>query len=266
VAKKTGIDGASLIGVLNAVDEKDDSLEDLMALINVLEAYGCIDPSDHSNSEDLREKSYRITTAGENVGLLGLDNALWFLTAMGGAWDVVGASSELDKFKTQMNSLGVFDDSLLLDDDFDPFDDDNKVSPAEDSGNFEEEKEEIANAVPLPQSEVAVLTDQLRNLEPAEIAGYVSCLVADGGRRDGNTSVLAAFQLLSTAQQRVVQSSLLALERLTEVQNKFNVDESTSKVSLELATCEVVTAWTAGCSWQDGKSISVIFVIIYLLR
>jgi hypothetical protein len=163
-----------------------------------------------------------------------------------------------------MNSLSGFDDSLLLDDDFGLFDDDNKVS--EYSGNFEEEKEETTNAVPLPQSEVAVLTDQLRNLEPAEIAGYVSCLVADGGRRDGNTSVLAAFQLLSTAQQRVVQSSLLALERLTEVQNKFNVDESTSKVSLELATCEVVTAWTAGCSWQDGKSISVTFFIIHLLR
>lgn len=242
-AKDSGIDESSIIGVLNAVEEKDDSLEDLMALINVLQSYGCITPSDDSkrNLANMNAQSYRITTAGENVGLLGLDNALWFLTAMGGAWDVVGASAELDKFKNEMNNM--YDDMPLEG----LFDDD------EDMVSTPKEKEQTINTVPLPQSEASSLTDQLRNLDPEEIAGYVSCLVADGGRRDGNTSVLAAFQQLSSAQQRVVQSSLLALERLTEVQNKFSVDESTSKVSLELATCEVVTAWTAGCSWNEGK-------------
>jgi len=248
-AKDSGIDESSLIGVLNAVEDKDDSLEDLMALINVLQSYGCITPSEDSklNPDHMNAQSYRITTAGENVGLLGLDNSLWFLTAMGGAWDVVGASAELDKFKNEMNNIGIYDESSLLEGLFD--DDDDTVSAPK-------EKDEKINAVPLPQSEASSLTDQLRNLDPAEIAGYVSCLVADGGRRDGSTSVLAAFQQLSTAQQRVVQSSLLALERLTEVQNKFAVDESTSKVSLELATCEVVTAWTAGCSWSEALEMS----------
>jgi superfamily II RNA helicase len=93
-------------------------------------------------------------------------------------------------------------------------------------------------------------------LQASEIAGYVSCLVADGGRRDGNASVLAAFQQLTPAQQRVVQSSLLALERLTEVQNKYSIDENTRRVQLELGTCEVVTAWTEGCSWNEALEIS----------
>jgi superfamily II RNA helicase len=239
-AKDSGFDESSIIGVLNAAEEEDDSLEDLMALINVLQSYGCITPSDDSKRNPAHI-SYRITTAGENVGLLGLDNALWFLSAMGGAWDVVGASAELDKFKNEMNSM--YDDRTL----------DGLFDMDNDTISAPKEKEQTINAVPLPQIEASSLTDLLRNLLPEEIAGYVSCLVADGGRRDGNTSVLAAFQNLSSAQQRVVQSSLLALERLTEVQNKFSVDEGTSKVSLELATCEVVTAWTAGCSWNEGK-------------
>ena len=259
-SRSNGMDNSSLIDVLNAVEEKDDSLEDLGALIGVLEAYGCIARVDGNDptASDAQAQSYRITTAGENVGLLGLDNALWFLAAMGGAWDVVGASDELDKFKTEMNNI-VYDDSVRLKDDYGLFDDDpipNTEESKDDDEGATPNAELPSDTVSLPQSEAATLTDQLLNLDPSEIAGYVSCLVADGGRRDGNASVLQAFQQLTPAQQRVVQSSLLSLERLTEIQNKFSVDENTSKVSLELATCEVVTAWTAGCSWNEALEIS----------
>lgn len=258
--KDSGIDGSSLIDVLNVVDEVDDSLDDLLALVNVLVAFGCIRAIDDSDVVDVESQSFRITTGGENVGLLGLDNALWFLTAMGGAWDVTGASAELDKFKTEMNNIGVYDENSLFDDDAFDVEDDyglfEKPTSNQESSSREEEKEDESDIVPLPQREANILTEQLLNLTPAEIAGYVSCLVSEGGRRDGNTSVLSAFQQLTPSQQRVVQSSLLAVERLTEVQNKFSVDENTSKVTLELATCEVVTAWTEGCSWNEALEIS----------
>lgn len=258
--KDSGIDGSSLIDVLNVVDEVDDSLDDLLALVNVLVAFGCIRAIDDSDVVDVESQSFQITTGGENVGLLGLDNALWFLTAMGGAWDVTGASAELDKFKTEMNNIGVYDENSLFDDDAFDVEDDyglfEKPTSNQESSSREEEKEDESDIVPLPQREANILTEQLLNLTPAEIAGYVSCLVSEGGRRDGNTSVLSAFQQLTPSQQRVVQSSLLAVERLTEVQNKFSVDENTSKVTLELATCEVVTAWTEGCSWNEALAIS----------
>jgi len=247
--KSSGIDSSSLIDALNVVD-KDDSLEDLKSLINVLQAYGCIVPAVDDDTDDMNEQSYRITTAGENVGLLGLDNALWVLTAMGGAWDVVGASADLDRFKTEMSSLDDFGE-----DDYGIFEN-NDVKVEKASNANQGGKDSNVKDVPFPQSEAFTLTTQLRNLQPSEVAGYVSCLVADGGRRDGNTSVLAAFQQLTPAQQRVVQSSLLAMERLTEIQNTYSIDENTRRVQLELGTCEVVTAWTEGCSWNEALEIS----------
>lgn len=251
VEKSSGIDSSSLIDALNVVDDKDDSLEDLKSLIHVLQAYGCIVPTVDGDSVDMEDQSYRITTAGENVGLIGLDNALWVLTAMGGAWDVVGASADLDRFKTEMRSLDAFGED---EDDYGIFESDEEVENTANTNKGGTVRN--VNSVPLPQTEAFTLTSQLRNLQASEIAGYVSCLVADGGRRDGNASVLAAFQQLTPAQQRVVQSSLLALERLTEVQNKYSIDENTRRVQLELGTCEVVTAWTEGCSWNEALEIS----------
>lgn len=251
-AKDVGIDGSSLISVLNAVDDKDESLEDLMALINTLEAYGCIVSSQENEFDVI---SYRITTAGENIGLLGVDNSLWLLTALGGAWDQVSASSDLDKFK----NTRVDEKFLSYEDDYGLFDDDYDQDRNADMGDVVTEEDKslsYPDTIPLPQNEASTLIEQLRNLEPCEIAGYVSCLIADGGRRGGSTSVLEAFQQLSPAQQRVIQSSLLALERLTEVQNKFSVDENTSKVSLELANCEVITAWAGGCSWNEALELT----------
>uniref|UniRef100_A0A7S3PXN5 RNA helicase n=1 Tax=Chaetoceros debilis TaxID=122233 RepID=A0A7S3PXN5_9STRA len=255
-AKSNDMGNSALIDQLANAEEEDDSLEDLCALINVLQAYGCIVPTDESS--DKSSPSYRITTAGENVGLLGLDNSLWALVAMGGAWDVLEASADLDKFKAELNSLGTHDNSGLFDDfDDDPLFDDidefDNGSGKEHSAESQEVESDLT--VPLPQAEAATLVDQLRALEPDEIAGYVSCLVADSPR-GGGASVLSSFQQLSHEQQKVIQSSLLSLERLSEVQNKYSVDETARKVQVELGTCEVVTAWTAGCSWNEALEIS----------
>ena len=258
--KMNEIDNSSLINHLNNPDDVDDNLDDLKALIGVLKSYGCIaltndNGSDKSDDDDdvTKSSSYRITTAGENVGLLGLDNSLWVLAAMGGAWDVEGSSSELDKFKAELNNLGAYDENSLFDDDYDLFGPDVKDNEEEiKDTNKQEEKSSDENSVPLPQSEAAALVERLRDLEPCEMAGYVSSLVSDSSR--GNGSVLSSFQQLSSPQQRAIQSSLLSLERLLEVQNKFSVDGF--RPQLELATCEVVTAWTAGCTWNEALEIS----------
>ncbi len=239
-SKEEGIDESSLIAQLSTAEVGDDSWEDMLALVNVLESYGCIVPS--GNHDEIMSEEFKITIAGDNVGALGLDNSLWILVAMGGAWDVKGDSAKLDEFKIAMRDLDSFSDSEGID-----IDENNEFS----SEMSLSEKSEV----PLPQSEAATLVSLLRSLEPSEIAGYVSCLVSDSFR-GGNGSALTYFQNLSSTQQRVIQSSLTSLERLMEVQNKYSVDESSSKVQLELGTCEVVTAWAAGCSWNEALEIS----------
>jgi hypothetical protein len=68
---------------------KADSWIEFMALTKTLVDYGCLQPENGTNSDvgDM-EKVYGVTVAGEQVGLLGADNALWTLVAMGGAWEV----------------------------------------------------------------------------------------------------------------------------------------------------------------------------------
>ncbi len=239
-SERKGIDDSSLIAHLNNSEVGDDAWDDMLSLVNVLQSYGCIVASD--NSENLDSQSFKITIAGDNIASLGLDNSLWILVAMGGAWDVTGDSAKLDEFRMAMKNLDSFDGNF--------YEDDvslNSEAIADDKNT--------SNELPLPQLEAATLVDLLRTFEPSEMAGYVSCLVADGFR-GGNGSVVSYFQNLSPTQQKVIQSSLTSLERLMEVQNKFSVDESSSKVQLELGTCQVVTAWAAGCTWNEALEIS----------
>jgi hypothetical protein len=248
--KNIGIDKVTLLDRLNMIEDETDDLDDLRGLVNVLQDYGCIVLND-PKCTDITNQSFKITTAGENVGLLGLENALWVLAAMGGAWDVTGASAELDRFKQEISKIVDFDSDGLFEDDYtsDLFSDDDVSS----TKSQQEGIEASASTISLPQSEANSLSDWLQSMEPHEMAGYVSSLVSDS-RRD--TSVLSAFQQLTPTQQRVVQNALLASERLTEIQNKNNIDPSMSKVHLELSTCEVVTAWTEGCSWSEALEIS----------
>ncbi|KAL3823207.1 hypothetical protein ACHAXA_003486 [Cyclostephanos tholiformis] len=206
----------------------EESWSQMLAIINILEAYGCLKPSESNEEGDICPETsrYHVTSGGEHVGSLGLDNSLWQIVALGGAWDVAYKSSELDRFQ----------DSLA---------------------DFEEEdrkKEDAFSAVPKPQLEAEALVNHLCQLSASEMAGYVSSLVVDAPR--GSDSTLVSFHKLTHPQQRAVQGALLSLERLVEVQHIFGLDDTIGKCQLELCACDVVTAWASGCSWNDALVIS----------
>jgi hypothetical protein len=163
---------------------------------------------------------------------------------MGGAWDVVGTSSSLDEFKAALDDFGDDYDYDFL------FDDEKKM---EEDESMETQVEDPPSP-PKPQEEAETLLNQLLNVTPSELAGYVSCLVSEDYR--GSPSIVESFQRLQPRQQRVIQSSLLVLERLMEVQKQFSVDETSRRCNLELSNCEVVTEWAAGCTWSEALQMS----------
>ncbi|KAL9188404.1 hypothetical protein ACHAXT_006782 [Thalassiosira profunda] len=196
-------------------DSEDESWNQMLALIRILEA---------SRTHQLRRNA-----CGGHVGSLGMDNPLWQICALGGAWDVKYESAELDRFQE------------ALDEGF----------QAEDADDASDEK---ATDIPKPQREAETLRNYLCQLSPSELAGYVSSLVIDAPKR--SDSALEAFQKLTHDQQRVVQGALLSLERLVEVQRRLGLDDAIGKCQLELSACDVVTAWASGCSWNDALAIS----------
>lgn len=228
----SGLDVSSgnfLDSISNASNCEADTWQDMIALVNVLESYGCISACNQTIaiSED---QTFELTPAGDNIGRLGFENSLWILVAMGGAWDVAYESAELDELRSAMDSFGSVE-----------------------RGEAEEEEEELSD-IPKPQQEAETLISLLCNLSPSEMAGYVSSLVSEGSR--GNPSVIESFMKLTPAQQPVVQSCLSALERLIEVQKRLGVGEMSSKCQLDLGTCDVVTAWASGCTWSEALEIS----------
>lgn len=248
--KEAGLDSVSLLEQMDTIETfKDDAWEDMLALNRVLESYGCIKKID-DKGEDPESHKYVITEAGRNIGFLGFENSLWCLVAMGGAWDAMYNSADIDKFRASMYNLDLdsYDENNLFEDESGLFEESNVVKK-----DIKEIKSE--NDIPITQHEAGVLVSHLLSLEPNELAGYVSCLVADAPR-GAATSVVDAFQTLTPSQQKTIQSSLSTLERLMEVQKKFSVDESSSQIQLELGNCEVVTAWAGGCSWSEALEIS----------
>ncbi|KAL3764397.1 hypothetical protein ACHAWU_004570 [Discostella pseudostelligera] len=205
-------------------DSEDESWGQMQALVSILEAYGCVTLVPTEETDD---SNYQVTSGGEHVGSLGMDNSLWQICALGDAWDVANKSSEVDKFQ-------------------DALDDFEEVSGGQGVDEL--------TVVPKPQMEAEVLTNYLCRLTASEMAGYVSSLVVDAPRR--SDSALANFQKLTLPQQRVVQTALLSLERLVEVQRRLGLDESIGKCQLELGACDVVTAWASGCSWNEALEIS----------
>ena len=228
------IDKSSTQNLLDSISDvgsfEENTWNDMLALVGVLEAYGCITAQDE-NVFDVQDQTYALTQAGKNIGMLGMDNALWSLVAMGGAWDVANESAELDDFRSAMESFDADDD--------------------ESAG---EERSSSSDEISKPQQEAEELISLLRDLTAHELAGYVSCLVSEGSR--GSSSVVESFMKLTPAQQPVIQRSLLALERLMDVQKRLSVDETSSKCQLDLGTCDVVTAWASGCSWSEALEIS----------
>ena len=96
-------------------DENDDeSWSQMLAIIKILEAYGCLKPSESNDDGDIGPESshYNVTSGGEHVGSLGLDNSLWQICALGGAFDVAYESSELDRFQ---DTLADFEENLSKD-------------------------------------------------------------------------------------------------------------------------------------------------------
>ena len=216
-----------------------NSWDDMMAIIKVLVAHGCLSMSSSLSDHDsisLERESFDITPAGNNLGQLGFDNSLWCLVAMGGAWDVIGASSRLDRFRSAMKAADY-------DSDVDWYDNEDVAEEAV------SEKD-----LPRPQQEAEDLVSLLRQMTASELAGYVSCLISEGSR--GGMSVVDIFQRMSPIQQRVIQSSLQVMERFMEVQKDFDVDENTRACAFDVANCKVVTAWAAGCTWSEALEIS----------
>ena len=90
-----------------------DSWDDMRSIVKTLVAYGCLTTQDGEFPSDdslLEQQQYSLTTAGTNLGMLGFENSLWSLAAIGGCFDVVGASSELDKFRSAMDAFDNDDD------------------------------------------------------------------------------------------------------------------------------------------------------------
>lgn len=189
--------------------ENGDSWNDFLSITKTLVAYGCLTPSTAFHSDmDIENETFELTSAGKNVAMLGFENSLWSLVAMGGAWDVVGSSSRLDDTRKYIQTL------------------DGESSEWYDVTEMTQDPE-----IPQPQREALDLVSLLRTMSPSEIAGYVSGLVAEGSRPNGPTLV-ELFQRISPLQQRVLQKSLLSLERLMEVQKIFSVDENARNCNL----------------------------------
>lgn len=223
-------------------EAKDTSWDDMLAMTQVLVAYGCLVPSIPivDDSEDLEEQIFQVTPAGTDVGMLSFENSLWCFSAMGGTFDVIGASSKLDEMKQAMKAFeddtsGIFDDN---------------EGKAQASSFFDD-----SSIASLPQQEADELVSYLRYLTPGEMAGYVSCLVTgDTGRN--NLSSVDIYQKLSTPQQRAIQVLLEITERLTDVQRQYSVDERICNCQFDITNSAVITAWADGCTWSEALEMS----------
>ena len=232
------VDPESLLLRAEQVEEiQDTSWDDMLALTKVLVAYGCLTAEEKFEDEEeafnnLEDLSFEVTPAGSDVGMLSFENSLWCFSAMGGTWDVIGASSKFDEMRTAMK---------VFEDDFD--------------GDETDPESNVELEPYLPQQEAEELVSHLRFLSPGEMAGYVSCLVTgDTGRN--SLSSIDIFQRLSSRQQRAIQVLLDATERLVDVQRKFSADEITCKCQFDLTNAEVVSAWANGCTWNEALEIS----------
>ena len=206
-----GLDTKALLEQADKVEQvRDDSWDDMISITETLVAYGCLSTvSPMDKIPDLEKETFGVTQAGLNVGMLGFENSLWTLAAIGGTWDVIGASTKLDQYRIAMNAYVSDDDS------FDWYDNNVQSTSATSTETGSQSQQEADRLVEL-----------LRSLPPNELAGYVASLVADNSRNNG-LSVLESFERLSPTQQRVIQQSLLVMERLAEIQKQYSVDEIT---------------------------------------
>lgn len=214
---------------------------DMLALTRVLITYGCIIPFiQHSDGkvgeysdEDLENGLFEITPAGVDVGMLNFENSLWIFVALGGTFDIDNVSSN-------------FDDSIsrLLDDVMDFH------STHHNNGKSE------TNVRNMAQKEAELLASHLQNFTPAEIAGYVSCLIASDIGKNNDISPIYVLSRLTRRLQQAIQYLSYVTDRYVFLQNKFCVDKKMIYCPYDLSFCEVVMAWADGCSWNEALTIA----------
>jgi len=230
---------------LEQKETPDNAFTDILSIIKVLNSYGCLLSHEDLNLTDTNSEAYEITSAGKDVSLLNFDNSLWALCALGGAWDVKYHSHGLDELQRSLDTAFYVDENNEVHE----LNSEDSLHVGNNSANIVED---------LPAMEAEELISSLRCLSAFEIAGYVSCLVSEGSTRDGSfvDSSYMSFENLSRPQQDVVRTALLAAERLIEVQTIFGLDDQAFPCRLDLSVCSVVTAWTAGCTWNEALEMS----------
>lgn len=231
------VDPKSLLMEAEKVSEiKDGTWDDMLAIIKVLLAFGCLETENRSGEDvfdDIENQEFEVTPAGTDVGMLSFENSLWGFVAMGGTWDVMGISSKYDELNSAMKS---FDDDINF-------------------YNDEETDQADPESKSPPHLEAEELVNHLLNLSPSEMAGYVSCLVTGDTART-SLSAMDVFQRLAPRQQRAIQVLLDSTDRLLDVQRQFSVDARTCNCQFDVTNCEVVTAWADGCTWNEALEMS----------
>jgi hypothetical protein len=240
-----------LLQAEKAKEIEDTSWDDMLAMTRVLLSYGCIvsdhvwDPDD--DFKEIEDKTFEVTPAGLDVGMLNFENALWCFTAMGGTFDVVESSSQYDELNAAM--LDIFEDDYNL------FDDDDEKGGSHDTVDSESDNDSSTQSQSKARQEAEELVAHLRCLSPSEIAGYVSSF-ATGDSSRNSLSSMEIFRRLSPRQQRAIQLLLGSTDRFKDVQRQFSIDERTCGCQFEVSNCEVITAWADGCTWSEALEMS----------
>ncbi|KAL7567549.1 hypothetical protein ACA910_000153 [Epithemia clementina (nom. ined.)] len=207
---------AGLILVQNAKSESKD-WESVLAITETLLSYGCL-TMDAGDLVDYEAATFFITPAGMNIGMLGFENSLWVLVAIGGASYIAQESSAPATNENMDGNTGL------------------------------ETVKSDAAAVNL--------ISELCQMDAAEFAGYISAIVAESSRNDYGPEALEVFRSLTQSQQRVVQTALASLDLFMEVQEMHSVDPGVRACNFDLSSMNVVTAWAQGCSWSEALSLS----------
>jgi len=132
--------------------ESEDAWIQFTAMTKTLVQYGCLSPTEGDASN---ETSYHITDAGKDGGLLGFENSLWGLLAVGSVWGRSADSSPGEKSR----AMDVYDEL------------------AETSS---EER---------PKNDADEILAILQSMTASQLAGYISCIIGDNSNRETGTSL-----------------------------------------------------------------------------
>ncbi|KAL3923456.1 MAG: hypothetical protein SGILL_001646 [Bacillariaceae sp.] len=230
------VDPESLLRQTEEAQEvEDSSWKDMLAITKVLVSCGCLviksGQSEDLRDCDLEQATLEVTPAGTDVGMLSFDNSLWSFIAMGGTYDVTGASAGFDEMNGAMED--VFTDV------FDEADGDTSDSLPD---------------KPKAQEEAETLVSYLRQINVGEMAGYVSCLVGETGRN--SIDAIDVFRRVDPTLQRCIQVLLDSRDRFMDIQHQFELDERIANCQFDLSNFEVVSAWANGCTWTEALEVS----------